>query len=114
MKAKELFLVGVRLFGVWMLIQAADEAVFFFDRIKRYYGASAYATYNENAYLAHGTVDLAIALVLLLCGREIMNLFPWPEDRKAANKCEQCGYDLRSGHDKCPECGTPVEQKSLK
>lgn len=28
--------------------------------------------------------------------------------RRKLNLCLSCGYDLRSGHTQCPECGTPV------
>lgn len=42
-------------------------------------------------------------------------LAPGPEeDESGRNRgpCPNCGYDLRSGHDRCPECGASTELPS--
>ena len=31
---------------------------------------------------------------------------PWAEGR-----CPACAYDLRGGHERCPECGLPVPER---
>lgn len=34
--------------------------------------------------------------------------------RKTRGMCPTCGYDLRGGHEKCPECGSPILRLLLK
>jgi predicted amidophosphoribosyltransferase len=35
------------------------------------------------------------------------------QKRRLMGFCYRCGYDLRGGHDCCPECGHPVVRPKL-
>jgi hypothetical protein len=70
-------------------------------------------TRQRECYCMRGTYTtliLAGTVLLWAFGPGIILLYYRERYRRARlfPMCSQCGYDLRSGHDVCPECGTPV------
>lgn len=61
-----------------------------------------------NPIIVLGICAIAIALALRAIFRS------WARRRRTAQGCcPNCGYDLRAGHERCPECGIAVTAKDL-
>jgi hypothetical protein len=47
---------------------------------------------------------LVVCLLILLAGRVRARV------RRTYNHCPVCGYDIHASPDRCPECGTPINE----
>jgi hypothetical protein len=95
MKYCELFAVGVRLFGVWLLIQGAYYIEAFAD--VKLYPVSDRARDSAGGYLIYATVDLALAAFFLLWTRVIVN-WSYGEEREIV-KDEESGVKEVTGRE---------------
>lgn len=67
MRPRDLFAVGVRLFGVWMLCRGATYVASFIDQ--KLYPASERARDSAAVYLIWGAIDFSLAALFLLWTR---------------------------------------------
>ena len=105
MKPKDWFIVGVRLIGVWVLLEFLGEVI---AACQVNFGMTTSHTYTQNALWFHAAVLLVAGIALIICAPLFSNILDWqtlPE-----NRCPKCGYDLRASKDRCPECGTPIQE----
>ena len=107
MKPKDLFGVGVRLFGVWWLLQAIGSFYAFVEVEVGWVSAQpisigSYAV----AYAVHGAISLVGGVYLIMGAPLLMSLSGLAERE---GRCAACGYDLTGNTSGvCPECGKEV------
>lgn len=74
MKAREWFIVGTRLLGVWMTIECVREMVALAEVRS---GMMPVRSTSPSAYLFHGVVDLLVGCLLLWGAAPLSRFFDW-------------------------------------
>jgi len=67
---------------------------------------------NGNVYSGVSFPCYALAVLLLIISMQFLKRWWVASQRRARFLCRQCGYDLRASPDRCPECGTLVDEGS--
>jgi hypothetical protein len=90
MNQRELFGVGVRLFGIWLITQGVSYFAAFVDM--KLYPTSERVREGATAYLVYVIMDLSLAAFFLLWTRAIV-AWSYGEDREAAGAEAPAGRD---------------------
>lgn len=89
---------------IFSLAIGAVAAILFNFLIPTFYSSKFYLT-GAAEWLCTGILFFSVSLLVLLF--ELLR--KWPHERmlrrKKAGLCLNCGYDLRGGVERCPECG---------
>lgn len=72
MTSKELFVTGVRLFGVWQLLQVVEYAVGAFNHVVGFYAERNTAV---ESYYTIGSAHLVVGLYLLAGAPQVVSFF---------------------------------------
>lgn len=74
------------------------------------YSYRAKTTEWQGQYHLFTIGPLALFVVsLAVLGWSALGVMEWLRRprQQTGGRCRECGYDLRGGHERCPECGTP-------
>jgi hypothetical protein len=55
------------------------------------------------------SMALGMIAISLIAARRVLTMLV-SQDRRRRNQCIVCGYDLRASHERCPECGLPLDR----
>jgi len=106
MKPRDWFLVGVKLFGVWLLISCVDELRYVAEI---YIGTFSPSRTPVASYWIHAGLNLLVGLYLLN-GAPLLTT--WAFGRSVTEPaCDKCGYSLQGNvSGVCPECGAQISK----